>query len=236
MADTTRFIEVIAHSKVVRHVESYQTEIEIVVSNRKKNQHSCLEDSLKLRDEVIAALRKAGITEENIQEGGGDRSWFYNTDWKSVSHQLKASHADISILIKAMAKVEKIYTTTKQSFFSPIKKSLSLSAPQPKFSIKDNVVDHSLKMVITEAKEKASILASEAGLKLSGVLTIIEEPQSNSVKSRSAGEMLSDVVDDEMLSTEMGENYTMVSPQRRSTSRRFRVRFTVNDGEASEFN
>lgn len=229
MADITRFIEVFAHSKVNRQVESYQTEIQIVVSNRKKNQHSCLEDSLRLRDEVIAALSKAGISNENIQEGGGDRSWFYNENWKSVSHQLLASHADISTLIKAMAKVEKVYSTTKQSFFSPIKKTLSLSAPQPKFSSKNSVADHSLKAVIVEAREEADILASDTGLQVVGVLTIVEESQSSTAKSPE--EMYSE--DGDFMLAESSENYTNVSPQRRSATRRFRIRFAVSESETN---
>lgn len=227
MADFARYIEVIAHTKVNRRVESYQTEIQINVSNRKKSRHSCFKDSLKLRDEVIAALSKADISDENIQEGGGDHAWYYNDNWKSISHRLLASHSDISTLIKAMAKVEQAFSNSKESFFSPIKKTLSLSAPQPKFSGKNGVTDHSLKAVIVEAREKANFLAAEAGLQVSGVLTIVEEPQS--ISGKFAGENFSDA--DELMDVSSGENYTVVSQQRRSTSRRFRVRFAVSESK-----
>ena len=47
MSDAHRFIEVIAHSVANRNVESFQTEIHITVTNRKRSRQSCFEESLK---------------------------------------------------------------------------------------------------------------------------------------------------------------------------------------------
>ena len=128
-------------------------------------------------------------------------------------------------MIKAMGKVERLFYAKKESIFSPLKRTFSMNAPQARYSNENQTVEQFLKSAITEARKKAGILATEAGLQIKGVMTVIEESETNA--SRNSGSMPSDA--DYMLDAESSENYTVVSPQRKSASRQFRVRFAVEE-------
>lgn len=223
MSESARFIEVIAQSATDRCVDSYQAEVQVVVNSRKPGRESCFEESLKLRDEVISVLKQSGIPEENILEGNGDRDWYYDENWRRIAHSLQISHKDITKLIKAMGKVEQMFSAKKRSFFSPLKRSFTMKAPQACYSSQNQTIEEVLHSIVMEARKKADSLASAAGLQISGVLTVIEDSDSGSNKSGNS--LTAD--DDDLMDLELSENYTVLSPQRKLARRQFRVRFAV---------
>ena len=233
MTDRNRYIEVLSSASVGRAVESYRAKIELTVTTLKKK--ACLDESLALRDQIIAALKDAGLGEEDIEEGGGrvaQSSW---SSSKTVVHELLVSHAEMSVLVQAMANVERVFAAIEQSWFSGVKKDFTFSVPSPEFANDLQAAEAALKKAVANAKSKATVMAKEAGLTLGGVLSIIEEPGQQERKrgdprhiSYFGGSSDSDFCLD--FTEEQPASYTPVAPKQGTARICFRVRFAVNEG------
>lgn len=228
MTDDRRFIEVIASARTVRTVEAYEAEIELSVSSRRRQ--PCLQASIELREEVLAALSRSGITESDIQEGGGQFTQLLWSASRSVSHRMLIRSSEMEKLIRAMAAVEQLFVDQKQSFFSPVRRSFWIRTPVPQYASEDDA-ESTVRKAVDSARAIAEALAAGAGKALGDISCIVE--CSPSVRRRSAGlrseefdwSGTSDFLAD---SDEPGEaHYTSVSQPTHSSRRVFRVRFVL---------
>lgn len=223
MANTHRHIEVVSSADVSRTVESYRAKIELAVRTRKK--HACLDESLALRDQTISALEDAGIDKEHIEDYGGHiahESW---SSSKGVVHALHVTHSEMSVLVRAMANVERVFAGTKQPWFSEVKKDFAFSDPTPKFADDPHAAEDALKKAVVDARTRAEILAQEAGLELGDVLSIVEEdPQ------RLKRDSLFDADSPAIHGAGSALGYTPAAPRQGIARTVFRVRFAVKEG------
>jgi hypothetical protein len=175
MADIPPYVDVLALAVVQRTIETYRAKIEPTVHTRRKQ--SCLEESLKLREQVIAALIDSGIDFQSIEEAGGESThpiWSWS---KHVRHELHIRHDDMLMLIRAMGAVERLFLSIKEPYFSGIKREFTFHVPTPEFAKVDDAGEEALKAALTKARAKAAALAQEAGCELGPLVSIIELPR-----------------------------------------------------------
>lgn len=231
MADTPRYIEVIASASASRTVETYYAIIELTVETRKKR--SCLDISIGLRDRVLSALVDAGIPSEKIEEGGGRLTQGRWAPSKRVVHELRISHKEMSVLVQAMAKVEHVFTAERQPWFSGIHKTFTFSVPTPKFAEEHHAAEQALKKAVQTARSKALALAQEARHELDGILSISEEsPQRRTRPTRFNDEQFDSMMFgvERAYDVDISQDYTPAAPRPDSGRTYFRVRFAVQEG------
>lgn len=228
MADTRRFIEVVASARVSRIVESYRAKIKITVTTRRHE--SSLAESLALRDRVINALKEAGIDAGNIEEGGGQVTQSSWSSTKTVIHELCVTHPEMPSLIDGMGKVENVFAGIKQKWFSGIKRDFSFTVPTAEFSEDADAIDEALKKAVQHARSKANSLAQEAALQLGEVVSIVEEsPRQREAKS---GLTADDPDYDSIFAFSAADTegfYTPTSPTQSINRTRFRICFEVQE-------
>lgn len=166
------FIDVLGSGTLSRTIETYRARIEIGVTTRKSQ--SGLAESLRLRDQIIEALKLSGIDPGKIEEAGGQLDHGGWGGAKNISHELHVSHDDMQVLARAMVAVERIFVETKEPWFSGIHRRLNFNVPTPKYAKDDRANEKALSAAIANARAKASILAQESGLILGEVMFIRE--------------------------------------------------------------
>ncbi|NQV26162.1 MAG: SIMPL domain-containing protein [Rhodopirellula sp.] len=232
MGDTDRHIEVVSSANVSRTVESYRARIDLTVATRKKQ--SCLDESITLRDDVLSALSDAGISADNVEEGGGQVTQSSWSSTKTVTHQLQVSHTDMSVIIQAMANVERIFASIKLPWFSGIRKDFTFNAPTPDFMDDPNAAENAFIVAIANAKRKAAILAQEAGLQLGHVISITEESRAKSQQQINHQFGATDDLFHDDFNQSFAESlpfsYSPAAPRQGTARSFFRVRFAITDG------
>ena len=228
MANSSRYIEVVEPARVVRTIESYRTVIGITVTTRRTQ--SCLEVSLKLRDRVITALKNAGLTAEQIEEGGGHVSQQYWSSAKTVVHELRIVHPKMSQLVEGISEVERVFATIKDRWFSGVRRDFSVNAPTPEFADTSGTVADAMKQAMQRAKLKATSLAQEAGVQLGALESIVEEAPLRPISSQNSVYADDPMLDDFDLGfSEMTSGtYTPATPAKSKQSSRFRIRFSID--------
>lgn len=166
------YIDVLGSATRNRTIETYRARIQIGVTTRKSQ--SGLVESLKLRDQIIAALKESGVDPEKIEEAGGQLTHGGWGGSKSTSHELHVSHDDMQVLARAMVAVERIFVEIKEPWYSGVRRSLTFDVPTPQYAKDDLANEHAIAAAIANARSKANLLAQEAGLVLREVLFIRE--------------------------------------------------------------
>lgn len=229
MTDSEQYIEVIAQARLSRAIEFYRADITLSVSTRKKD--ACLEHALALRADVLAALKEAGLSDADIQDGSGS---FEQSNWSSSKHNsqvIRVQHAEIKTLVNAMARVESVFVGRKQGFWSPIKYSFSFDAPQPIYKFDPNSADNSLSIAIQDAKTQAAAIASECGATIvcmTSVVQLSRAPRSPTQTSPNLN-MVSHFSDDLMV-CDFDDSYNPATPPQDTGANTYRVRFSVQRG------
>ena len=231
MADIDRHVEVVSSASVSRTIESYRAQINITVTTRKKQ--SCLDESLALRDQVLDAVSNAGIEGNDIEECGGQLAQSSWSSSKTVTHRLQVSHTEMTVIMQAMANVERLFAGLKQGWFTGIRKDFTFNVPTIQFSEDPDAAEKALTRAIAIAKRKASFLAQEAGLQLGRVLSIIEERriQSQPQYNQHFG-VADDLLDDDYdlsFAESTTVNYLPAAPRQGTSRVFFRVRFAIEE-------
>lgn len=107
--DSLRYIEVIGSALVTRPIEAYRGTVTITVTTRKTK--AGLDHSLHLRNQVISALKSAGIADEHIEEAGGSIDHSSWSAKKRLSHELRIKHEDMQVFANAMVAVEQMFSS-----------------------------------------------------------------------------------------------------------------------------
>jgi hypothetical protein len=166
------YIEVVGSAMIVRPVEMQRATIKIAVRTRKADVG--LKLSLNLREQVIEALRSAGIDESHIEDGGcsvGHSSW---TSKKHLTHILRIQSKEVQAFARAMSAVENVFRSARTSFFSGIDNDFSFVEDEPTFARTEEANEIALREAVRNAIGKAAILAEQAGLSLGSVISISE--------------------------------------------------------------
>jgi len=156
-----RYIEVLTNARIERAIEAYEATLEFIVSTGKRE--SCVDESVVLRNEVVAALKHSGLSSEDIREGGGEASqpvWFST---KSVIRRVIIRNASMEPLMSAMAAMERLFAALKQPYFSRVKKSFTFYSPIPLYA-SNTSADEAIRTAITKARLTAALIAQESGV------------------------------------------------------------------------
>lgn len=230
MADSSRFIEVITQATVDRSVRSYRSEVTLYVNARR--QADIVATSLELRDRLLRALKQAGLQDDEIVEGGASLAKMYWSRSRSITHELQIEHKDMSVLMQAMAEVERTFSDVKQGFWSPIQHHFAFSNPKPRF-VPDPQNKHDLlRQAIETAQNQAAVLAQQATLQITGVRSIT---QLESGLQTQAGRSGSETDDDAFMDFDESEfgagDYQTAADPKSPASNWYRVKFDVATAE-----
>ncbi len=96
----TRFIDVVTAAATTRKIEAYEAALTVEVTSNRRS--PCIEASLKVRDKVIAALKQAGFSDAEINEGGGAAHQHFWSSNKYVQHRILVRSSNMLTLMRAM--------------------------------------------------------------------------------------------------------------------------------------
>ncbi len=231
--ENQHYIEVIGSALIVRPVEMQRATIKISVRTRKAE--TGLKVSLDLREQVIAALRSAGIEESLIEEGGCSVEHSTWSSKKHLTHILRIQSKEVDRFAGAMAAVENVFREARTGFFSGIENDFSFVENEPLFAKTEEANEMALREAVRNASRKAAILAEQAGLTLGTVVSISEVPRPprQASENRTAMEDLLDLDDDMYLggrgysAPSEQLSYTPVTPRQTTGMVQVRVCFSV---------
>lgn len=232
-----RYIEVVTNIRVEHEVESYEAMLELSTSAKKNV--ACFSDALELREAILAALKKCGLTDAEIREGGGQaiqNSW---SSSKSIVHRILIQNKNIETLMSAMAVTEKHFATLRQPFFGRIRHNFTFHPPVPVYA--NNLsVDDALRESMQCARRTAALIAGETGCRLGVMLLVAEQIDGRSPRP-SETPLPYDEGDYAHAAYCLSEDdsiadgaFTELAKSTANTARRFRVRFGVVDAEPSD--
>jgi len=170
--DEPQYIEVVGSALITRPIEVYRGTIKITVTTRKTK--TGLNLSLRLRDQVIAALASAGIDPSDIQDAGGSIGHSNWSSKKQLAHELQIENKDMQVFAQAMASVEQVFTAEKSGFFSGVSADFSFTVDEPRYAKTEEANEQALKDAISNATRKARLLTDAAGVELGQVDRITE--------------------------------------------------------------
>jgi hypothetical protein len=236
--ENQRYIEVIGSALIVRPVEMQRATIKISVRTRKAE--TGLKVSLDLREQVITALRSAGIEEALIEDGGCSVEHSTWSSKKHLTHILRIQSKEVDRFAGAMAAVENVFREARTGFFSGIENDFSFVENEPVFAKTEEANELALREAIRNATSKGAILAEQAGLTLGTVVSISEipRPPRQASEHRTSMEDLLDLDDD----TYVGGRGYSVEPERlaytpvtpRQTTGMVQVRVSFSAAPASQ--
>lgn len=228
--DQSRYIEVIGTALITRPLDVHRGEIKITVTTRKTK--AGLDLSLHLRDQVISALKSAGVSESDIKDTGGSIGHSNWSSKKQLSHELQIEHKDMQVFAKAMAAVENVFTNSQPGYFSGISSDFSFTVKEPVYGKAEQANEQALKDAVSHATRKAELLAEAASCKLGPIEQITElvrlpRPRSN-FDPEDPMDFDEHVAVDLCLAEDSFVDYTPVSPRETTRIIRVRVRFGVS--------
>ena len=231
-----RFIEVLANARVEREIEAFESTLELSVMAGRKT--SCMDESLNLRKETIAALKNAGLSDADIREGGGQASqnvWSYS---KSITHFIIVRNASMDLLLSAMAAVEHLFTAAPQPYFSRLKKHYTFHNTIPVYAVSASP-DDAIRDAIRRSRSTAELIAGESGVRLGNLIAVREcmTKQTHDAYQRSgfdisdASDVIAEFCADEMEPAAI-TTYGNLPPATGKAVRRFLVRYSIEDPES----
>lgn len=166
------FVDVVGTALVVRPVEMYRGTIKISVTTRKSQ--SSLDLSLRIRDQVLEALRRVGADDSRIEDAGGHIGHSNYSGRKQVVHELKVRDPDMAVLARAMVAIENVFAGLKRGFLSGVSQDFTFTLDSPQYGRTEEALESALQRAMDDATRKASVLAERAGANIGGATTIVE--------------------------------------------------------------
>lgn len=216
-----------------REVESYEATLELSTSSGRKM--TCFDQAFELRETVIGILKKCGLTDSEMREGGGEAGHQFWSSTKSVTHRIAIRNKSMGVLMSAMAATERHFSGLPRPIFGRTKQSFTFHAPLPIYA--SNVcADDALRKAMQNARNTAEVIADESGYRLGRLISAAEHyfqrrPDTN------AG-LRNDDPDDSCVDFYLNDDdaigaiaYTGLQTNTANAVRRFHVRFAVEDAE-----
>lgn len=232
--DESKFIEVIGSAPITRTVEKYRGTICIFVKTRKTQVG--LDLSLKIRNQVIDALKASGLSDAEITDAGGSIGHSRWSSKKQMQHEFKVTSEHMNVFAKAMTAVEDVFSNAKPGLMSGISNDFSFTIDEPVYAKNENATENAHREAVADATRKAVILAESAIVSLGPVVRIEElaRPYQTTTSYRINGPMDFDLNVGNALfelrdpSDFAAEDYTSVSPKQIIRLVQIRVRFGIN--------
>lgn len=223
-----RYVDVLTAAATTRSIELYESTLELNVSSSRNG--LCFESSLKLRDSVIDALIKSGLSESDIHEGGGNVSLHFWSSTRSVSHSIIVRNPDIATLMISMAAVERLFATNKRTFWSSIKQTFTFQSPKPIYAPSESA-ENTIANAMQRARATADAIASAHGELIDSLVSVHEISTASQRYNPGHDEMGGDS-DLNIDFCETGNSiealsYPALSDPKGRGTRRFRVRFAL---------
>jgi uncharacterized protein YggE len=164
-----RYIEVIGEGQFIERASRFIAEVTLEV--RATKDETAFGEATELAREAVAILRDAGLSEEEIIEGGSDvqRPWYWKKKvGQTASRKLIFKVADYSRLNRALERLEPLQSRNKE------RKTISVNMRQPEFEAGSPAKAEALRGAFRDAQQKASALAAQIGCDL-GPVSSVEE-------------------------------------------------------------
>jgi hypothetical protein len=230
------YIEVTGSALIVRTIETHRASINISVTTKKAVLGAAM--SLRLRDQVIQALKSVGVAESSITDGGcslGHSTWSSN---KQLTHELSIQTQETQIFVSAMSAIEQVFTEARTGYFSGTQNEFSFKETDPIYAKTEEANELAIREAIKNAVGKAHIIAEQAGLELGSIVAVNELIRPRRKLSTPFGAELEDPMDFDahlavrgrgysMDSDSFDQIYTEVAPRKTTGIVELRVRFSI---------
>lgn len=222
-----------AHVRVEREVEAYEVTLELFTSAGRKV--GCFDQALELREAIVGLLKKSGLADSDIREGGGEATQNSWSSTKSVVHRIAIRNTSMDVLMSAMAATERHFAALPRPFFGRMKQNFTFHTPVPIYATNASAED-ALRKAIRDARKTAELIANESGFRLGKLISVVEDYSERHLDS--TARMRRDLSDgmgvDFCLSDDdsVGAiSYTALPRNVGKAERRFHVRYAAKDAE-----
>jgi hypothetical protein len=216
------YIEVVGFAPLIEQVTEYRADLSLSV--RAAQAESALAEAGELRDQCIRTLKEAGLSSEELSEGGSTtwRPWF----WKKKPGQETA----YKILVSC-AEAKRLYVALDalQPVFENQRYTLSVSMLEPRFSASNEGKAAAQRAAIADARRKADTIAGEANIALASIVQV-EELSVATGRSGAYGDetwLGAPVAGGAASFSENDAGFQELDSAKRTSSVRYRVRFAI---------
>lgn len=166
------YITVSGTARLVESVSEQRAVLTLTVGGTKSD--AALKDASLLRDEVIRALKAAGLRDDELSEGGRE-TWqpWYQKKEQPASYRVLLSCKDAPRLYRAIDALQPLFE--KSRLFEQNRNSLNVHMLEPRFAASPEAEAAAHAAAIRDARSKAQALAQEAGVALGAVARIEEQ-------------------------------------------------------------
>ncbi|QSI33499.1 DUF541 domain-containing protein [Variovorax sp. RKNM96] len=174
------YIQVSGESQLVETVVEQRATLTLTVKASKNE--VALSEATSLRNATIRALKDAGLTSEEISEGGRDawQPWFRKRSaGQEASHRVLVSCRETRRLYQALDALQPLFENARHT--------LAVDMQQPRFEAPEGAEAAARVAAVRQARAKAQTIAGEAGATL-GAIAQIEELGSQAENSGAYGD------------------------------------------------
>lgn len=164
-----RYIDVIGEGSFIETASRFIAEVTLEV--RAAKDETAVRDVAELCSEALTVLREAGITDEELVEGGADirRPWYWKKQvGQSAARKLILKVKDFGRLTRALELLEPLQSRNRE------RKMISVDMRQPEFTDSTDAKATALADAFSDAKVKASRLVSTMNCRLGAPLQVEE--------------------------------------------------------------
>jgi uncharacterized protein YggE len=165
----THYIDLVTTADYTETVSTYRADLDLSV--RAAKDETALAEVAALRQECLHALLAAGLTSDEMTEGGGQawQPWY----WRKKERVGQEASLRVLLEVDDMARLQKALAAL-EPLFENARRTLSVSMRQPEFVAADGARQAAEHAAVTGARERADRLAAAAGVRVVGVAELEE--------------------------------------------------------------
>lgn len=163
------YIEVIGEGQFIETACRFIAEV--VLEVRAAKDETAFAEVGELARDAVSILREAGLSEDEIGEGGSDvqRSWYWKKQvGQTAARKVILKVSDFTRLNRALEKLEPLQSRNKE------RRTVRVDMRQPEFEARSQAKAAALAAAFVDAKEKAAQLAARMGRQLGQVISAEE--------------------------------------------------------------
>lgn len=213
------YIQVAGLGDLVETVVEQRATLTITVKASKTE--VALAEASSLRNDAIRTLKEAGLTSDEISEGGRDawQPWYLKRSvGQEVAHRVLIACRETRRLYQALDALEPLFTNARYT--------MSVDMQQPCFEAPEGAETAARTVAIRQARGKALVLAEEAGVTL-GAVAQVEELGSQAQNSGAYGDYQWASAGGAAASMGGDDNFEELGGAKRTRTLRYRVRFLI---------